>query len=68
MLRLFMIVSGSFEALFGLSALVATAAVGSAFGVSVDDSVIFLVRVLGAATLGLGIADRACSGPNVVVK
>jgi hypothetical protein len=27
MLRLFMIVSGSFEALFGLSALVATAAV-----------------------------------------
>jgi uncharacterized membrane protein len=67
MLRLFMIVSGSFEALFGLSALVATA-VGSAFGVGVDDSVIFLVRVLGAATLGLGIADRACSGPNVVVK
>jgi hypothetical protein len=42
--------------------------VGSAFGVGVDDSVIFLVRVLGAATLGLGIADRACSGPNVVVK
>jgi uncharacterized membrane protein len=67
MLRLFMIVSGSFEALFGLSALVATA-VSSAFGVGMDDSVIFLVRVLGAATLGLGIADRACSGPNVVVK
>jgi hypothetical protein len=62
MLRLFMIVSGSFEALFGLSALVTTAAVGGAFGVGV------LVRVLGAATLGLGIADRACSGPNVVVK
>jgi hypothetical protein len=37
MLRLFMIVSGSFEALFGLSALVATAEVGSAFGVGVDD-------------------------------
>ena len=67
MLRLFMIVSGSFEALFGLSALVANA-VGNAFGVGVDDSVIFLVRVLGAATLELGIADRACSGPNVVVK
>jgi len=68
MLRLFMIVSGSFEALFGLSALVATAAVVGALGDGVDDSVIFLARVLGAATLGLGIADRACSGPNVVVK
>jgi len=39
-----------------------------AFGAGVDDWVIFLARVLGAATLGLGIADRACSGPNVVVK
>jgi preprotein translocase subunit SecD len=66
MLRLLMLVSG--EAWFRLSALVATASVVGALGVGVDDSVIFLARVLGAATLGLGIADRACSGPNVVVK
>jgi preprotein translocase subunit SecD len=55
------------EALFSLS-LVASASVVGALGVGVDDSVIFLARVLGAATLGLRIADRACSGPNVVVK
>jgi hypothetical protein len=42
MLRLFMIVSGSFEALLSLSALVATAAVVGALGDGVDDSVIFL--------------------------
>jgi len=34
-----------------------------AFGVGVDDSVLFLVRVLGAATLGLGMADRLALAP-----
>jgi hypothetical protein len=65
MLRLFMIVSGSFEALFGLSALVATGRRTRRWCGRLGD---LLARVLGAATLGLGIADRACSGPNVVVK
>jgi len=55
-------VSG-FEALFGLSALVATAAVVGAFGAGVDNSVIFLARVPGAATLGLGMADRLALAP-----
>lgn len=56
MLRWLMIVSGSFEAVFGLSALLATSALVAGLGVGADASAVFLARVLGAATLGLGIA------------
>jgi hypothetical protein len=56
MLRWLMIVSGSFEALFGLSALLATSALVAGLGVGADASAVFLARVLGAATLGLGLA------------
>ena len=56
MLRWLMIVSGSFEAVFGLSALLATSALVGRLGVGADASAVFLARVLGAATLGLGIA------------
>jgi hypothetical protein len=63
MLRLFMIVSGSFEALFGLSALVATAAVGSAFGVGVDDSVIFLSACSARQPWGLGLPTGLALAP-----
>jgi len=53
-LRWLMIVSGSVEALFGLSALLATSPLVAGLGVGNDTSTIFLARVLGAATLGLG--------------
>lgn len=56
MLRLLMIASGAFEALFGVMAILATSAVTGALGIGADASVIFFARVLGAATLGLGIA------------
>jgi hypothetical protein len=56
MLRLLMIVSGAFEALFGLSAILATEALAGALGAGADPSAIFFARVLGAATLALGIA------------
>ena len=56
MLRWLMIASGSFEALFGLSALLVTNALVAGLGVGADASAVFLTRVLGAATLGLGIA------------
>lgn len=56
MLRWLMIVSGSFETVFGLSALLATSALVAGLGVGADASAVFLARVLGAATLGLGIA------------
>ena len=56
MLRWLMIVSGGFEALFGLSALLATTALVGGLGTGTDASVLFFARVLGAATLGLGIA------------
>ena len=56
MLRWLMIVSGTFEALFGLSSLLATNALVAGLGVGADASSVFLARVLGAATLGLGIA------------
>ena len=56
MLRLLMIASGAFEALFGVTAILATSAVTGALGIGADASVIFFARVLGAATLALGIA------------
>jgi hypothetical protein len=56
MLRLLMILSGGFEALFGLSALLAPGLLISALGAELNSAALFLARVLGAATLGLGIA------------
>jgi len=56
MLRWLMIVSGGFEALFGLSALLAPGLLICALGTEPDTATIFLTHVFGAATLGLGIA------------
>jgi hypothetical protein len=56
MLRLLMIVSGGFEALFGLSALAAPDFLVRSLGAEPNVSSVFLARILGAATLGLGIA------------
>jgi len=56
MLRLLMIVSGAFEALFGLAAIFATSMVTDALGTGADASAIFFARVLGAAALGIGVA------------
>jgi hypothetical protein len=56
MLRLVMIVSGTFEALFGLSALIAPNMLIAALGAEPNASSFFLARILGAATLGLGTA------------
>jgi hypothetical protein len=56
MLRLLMIVSGGFEALFGASAILATPMLIGVLGTGADTSAIFFARVLGAATLGIGIA------------
>ena len=61
MLRLLMIASGSFEALFGASALLATNMLVAALGTGTDSASIFFARVLGAATLGLGIAALLAS-------
>jgi hypothetical protein len=55
MLRALMLVSGAFEALFGLSALLAPAILIGALGTDSNDGAIFLARILGAATLGLGV-------------
>lgn len=56
MLRLLLIVSGAFEALFGASAILATPLLIGALGTGADPSAIFFARVLGAATLGIGSA------------
>ena len=56
MLRLLMIVSGTFEALFGLSVLIAPDMLIGSLGTEPDASSVFLARILGAATLGLGAA------------
>jgi hypothetical protein len=56
MLRLLMIVSGAFEALFGISALLAPGQLIAALGTESNDGAVFLARILGAATLGIGIA------------
>ena len=56
MLRLLMLISGAFEALFGFSALLAPGALISALGTAPDAAAVFLARILGAATLGIGVA------------
>jgi len=56
MLRLLMVVSGAFEALFGLSALIAPDMLVASLGTEPNAASIFLARILGAATLGLGTA------------
>lgn len=56
MLRLLMIASGAFEALFGLSALIAPSLLIASLGTEPNATAIFLARILGAATLGLGSA------------
>jgi hypothetical protein len=56
MLRLLMLVSGAFEALFGLSALLAPGQLIAALGTESNDGAVFLARILGAATLGIGVA------------
>ena len=56
MLRWLMLVSGAFEALFGLSALLAPGQLITALGTESNEGAVFLARILGAATLGIGIA------------
>jgi hypothetical protein len=57
MLRWLMLVSGAIEVLFGLSALVAPLFVVEAVGGSdAGTPTLALIRLLGAATLGLGVA------------
>jgi hypothetical protein len=56
MLRLLMIVSGGFEALFGASAILATPMLVGTLGTEAGTSALFFARMLGAATLGIGIA------------
>ena len=56
MLRLLMIVSGGFEAIFGLSTLLAPDMLIASLGADATQAAIFLARILGAATLGLGTA------------
>ena len=56
MLRLLMIVSGGFETLFGASAILATPMLVGALGTEAGTSALFFARMLGAATLALGIA------------
>ncbi|MEX1059773.1 MAG: hypothetical protein WED13_02010 [Methyloceanibacter sp.] len=56
MLRLLMIVSGAFEALFGIATILAANAVTGVLGTGADPSAVFFARVLGAATLALGVA------------
>jgi hypothetical protein len=56
LLRLLMLVSGAFEALFGLSALLAPGLLIGALGTEPNEATVFLARVLGAATLAIGVA------------
>jgi hypothetical protein len=56
MLRLLMMISGGFEALFGLSAMLAPGQLIAALGTESNEGAVFLARILGAATLGIGIA------------
>ena len=56
MLRLLLIVSGAFEALFGLSAVFAPGQLIAALGTESNEGAVFLARILGAATLGIGVA------------
>jgi hypothetical protein len=59
-------VSGAFEALFGLSALFAPGQLISAVGTELSDDAVFLARILGAATLGIGV--RAAGSSQVETK
>jgi hypothetical protein len=56
MLRLLMTVSGAFEALFGLWALIAPDMLVGSLGTEPNTTSVFLARIVGAATLGLGAA------------
>lgn len=56
MLRLLMVISGGFETLFGASAILATPMLIGALGTEAGPSALFFARVLGAATLALGVA------------
>jgi hypothetical protein len=56
MLRLLMIVSGTFEALFGLSALIAPNLLIAGLGTETTAAAGLLARIFGAAALGLGAA------------
>lgn len=57
MLRMLMFVSGWIEVAFGATALIVPlVVVGALGGTSADAATLMLVRLLGAATLGLGIA------------
>jgi hypothetical protein len=56
MLRLLMIGSGTLEVLFGLSALIAPEMLVASLGTEPSTAAVFLARILGAATLGLGVA------------
>ena len=56
MLRLLMIVSGAFEAAFGASALLTPNMVIDALGTGSGLSAVFFARILGAATLALGVS------------
>jgi hypothetical protein len=56
MLRALMLVSGAFEALFGLSALLAPGQLIATLGTESNEGAVFLARILGAATLGIGVA------------
>jgi hypothetical protein len=58
MLKVLMIVSGAFEALFGLSALIAPDMLVASLGTEPNAASIFLARILGAAT---GVGDRRAS-------
>jgi hypothetical protein len=56
MLKPLMIVSGCVEIAFGASALIVPLMVVQAVGGTGDDATFALIRLLGAATLGLGVA------------
>jgi hypothetical protein len=56
MLRLLMIISGGFEAAFGASAILATHMLIGVLGTEAGASAVFFARILGAATLALGVA------------
>jgi hypothetical protein len=56
MLRTLMLVSGVFEALFGFPVMIAPNLFFRALGTESSASGVFVVRVLGAATLGLAVA------------
>src|SRR3972149_3702184 len=56
MLRLLMVISGAFEVVFRASAILATPMLIGALGTEAGASAVFFARVLGAATVALGVA------------